>query len=162
MVQRFVAVMQILAIVEVHDERFAGTGCHPEGEFLNVFWCERGILGIAGGFFGVARFDEGVELGEELRRAVGFPIQENLGIEHGEVLEIAEGDRRGACPVDCREVPLDVGIVSGQPFVHRRSCFCARHEVDADGGESICVEAFFLAFLPRRGVRGWFDTRIGR
>ena len=74
MVQRFVAVMQILAIVEVHDERFAGTGCHPEGEFLNVFWCERGILSIAGGFFGVARFDKGVELGEELVWPVASPV----------------------------------------------------------------------------------------
>ena len=76
--------MQILPIVEVHDERLAGTGCHPEGEFLDVFWCERDILGIAGGFLGIALFDKGVEFVEELARVVKFPVQENLGIKHGE------------------------------------------------------------------------------
>ena len=76
--------MQVLPIVEVHDERLACPGRHPKGEFLNVFRCERDILGIAGGSRGIALFDKGVEFGEELARVVKFPVQENLGIEHGE------------------------------------------------------------------------------
>ena len=77
MVQLIFAVVEILVIVDVHDKGFACPGCHPEGEFFDICFCEVGILGVARCFPYIFGLDECIELMEEFRGAIEFPIQKN-------------------------------------------------------------------------------------
>ena len=49
-------------VVDVHDEGFACTGCHPESELFKIFCFKASIWNIAGGSRVVSALDEIVEL----------------------------------------------------------------------------------------------------
>ena len=74
-------------VIDVLDKGLAGTGCHPEGEFFDIYFCERNIHNIAGCSGIVTCLDKIIELAQEFHRSVEFPIQEDFGIEQCEVLK---------------------------------------------------------------------------
>ena len=92
MIQLIFAIVKKLVVVDVHNEGFASTGCHPEGEFLDVHICEVCIHGVAGGSYFVATLDKSVELAQEFLWSIEFPIQENFCVKQRKVLKIAEDD----------------------------------------------------------------------
>ena len=56
------AVVQELMVVNVHDEGFTCTGCHPESKFIEIPACEVCIHGIAGSSGIITALDKHVEL----------------------------------------------------------------------------------------------------
>ena len=68
------AVVQELMVVDVHDEGFACTGCHPEGEFIEVGVCEVCIHSVAGSSCAITGLNKSVELFQEFPGFIEFPI----------------------------------------------------------------------------------------
>ena len=94
-VQGPVVVVQELPVVDMHDERLAAAGRHPEGQLLQVRLGELRVLRLTGGLRGVTLLDEAVQRAKQLASAMEVPVQEDFRVENGEVLEVAKRDRLG-------------------------------------------------------------------
>ena len=104
-------VVQELPIVEVHEQRLAAAGGHPEGQLAQVVRGER-RLGCP--FRVVLPTQPAVELAQQRLRAADAPVQIVLRVDRRQVLEIAQRDRLGAPGVHGRQVPADVVVVAEQ------------------------------------------------
>ena len=80
-------VVQELQVVEVHDQRLAASGRHPERELVQVLRCDESD-GMSGHKADLALHIPVDLLRKRFRRG-SPPVEEELGIKRGELLEVA-------------------------------------------------------------------------
>ena len=134
-------VAQELMIVEVQEKRFATAGGDPERQFAQVVQRVFQIhTNVPQPRIRAADQLETVEGLQQRAAPVEEPVQIDLGVEHGQVLEVAQRDRHGAADVDGAQVLADVGVVAGEHRgIHLRGL--ARLQPHAEVAASVCVEA---------------------
>ena len=72
--------MQVLAVIQVEDERLAAAGGHPVGQLGQVVCGEGNILRLAGHFGSVALSHEGVQVGQQLRLVAEQTVEHDFGV----------------------------------------------------------------------------------
>ena len=146
--------MQKLAVVEVHYQRLAAAGSHPEGELFQVGRAKR-LPPLFGPAVGVALVDEVVELGEQAARALGEAVEINLGVQRRQMLEPAQDDGRRPARVHRRQMLGDVVVPAPQVVrSHAVQPPRARRQVDADPARAVGVEALVHPFHVRQQLGG--------
>lgn len=113
-VQRPAVVVQKLVVVQVQEQGLAAAGRHPIGQFGQIVLGEGFVFWLDGQEAGVALVDKGVQVGQQLRLAIEEAIQDDFGVERGQILKIAQGDLFRAAAVDLLQVSADVFIVKCQ------------------------------------------------
>ena len=145
-IERIAIVVEKLADVEVQQQRLAAARRHPEGQLVQARRGERFVLHLAGQFGRIVRGDKRVQVGQQLARRVEQPVEHDLRIEHGQVLEVAQGDWLCPATVHGVEMRTDVVVIAGEHIFGDGNLCPAPQQMVDEIAAPICAKALLDIF----------------
>ena len=106
--------MDILIIIDVHDERLAAAGSIPHGDFIQVACGIRRVSIIR--ILPIKIFDECIQTVDEALSVIKILIKIVFHKEQREVLKVLEHHGLGALIVDFAHMRNDVQIIASKRF----------------------------------------------
>ncbi|OQA91187.1 MAG: hypothetical protein BWY26_01121 [Elusimicrobia bacterium ADurb.Bin231] len=85
--------MQKLAVIKMHNQRFAAAGCHPKNQLFDVFLGKLFVLRIYRQARGITLGNKGIEVNKHCRAMIKIVIKKYFCVECGKILKVAQSDR---------------------------------------------------------------------
>ena len=142
-VERFLAVMEKLPIMEMHQDRFAAARCHPECQLGQVVVRKCGVLYVHRTALAVPLVHESIQLLLKNLFVVEPSVKEQFRNEKRKMLKITQCKRLVAMFVEIVQVAADVRVVTLKVLLGDKTFRTARENCLDQVGAPAASEAFF-------------------